>query len=217
LWKCGAQFRILLELVCIKVDDVGMTDDNSGPNTDPEEEVLQQQFVRAVRSFEAIMLSQIEIRNKLADRLNYSIRAGIIVLGFVAISILILLLTLSSQINRISGVVSGMNRDFSVVADNMDRINGHIGSMEQRVALLSNINSQTAIMDQGMATIAADLESMRTAVGEIGGHLNHVRGNVGNIAVSMDRMDIEVMNMGYEMHRMGKSARSINKMMPFLP
>jgi len=194
-----------------------MTDDNSGPNTDPEEEVLQQQFVRAVRSFEAIMLSQIEIRNKLADRLNYSIRAGIIVLGFVAISILILLLTLSSQINRISGVVSGMNRDFSVVADNMDRINGHIGSMEQRVALLSNINSQTAIMDQGMATIAADLESMRTAVGEIGGHLNHVRGNVGNIAVSMDRMDIEVMNMGYEMHRMGKSARSINKMMPFLP
>ena len=194
-----------------------MTDKKSGPNSDPEGGVLQQQFVRAVRSFEAIMFSQIEIRNKLADRVNYSIRAGIIILGFIAISILILLLTLSSQINRISGVVTSMNQDFSVVAEDMDRINGYMGAMEKRVALLNNINSQTAVMDQGMATIAADLEAMRTAVGEIGGHLTQVRGNVGNIAVSMDRMDIEVMNISREMHRMGGSARSINKMMPFLP
>jgi len=194
-----------------------MTEKNSRPSTDAEDVVLQQQFVRAVRSFEAIMLSQIEIRNKLADRVNYSIRAGIIVLGFVAISILILLLTLSSQINRISGVVSEMNLDFTVVAQNMDRINGFMGSMEKRVALLDSINGQTAVMDKGMATIATDLETMRVAVGEIGGHLNHMRGNVGNIAVSMDRMDIEVMNIAHEMHRMGGSARSINKMMPFLP
>ncbi|MCB1868923.1 MAG: translation initiation factor 2, partial [Gammaproteobacteria bacterium] len=161
--------------------------------------------------------SQIDIKNKLADRLNYSIRAGIIILGFVAISILILLLTLSSQINRISAVVSEMNQDFFVVAGDMARINGYIASMEQRVALLDNINGQTAIMDEEMATIATDLEVMRVSVGEIGGHLNQIRGNVGNIAVSMDRMDIEVINMAHEMHRMGGSARSINKMMPFLP
>ncbi|MCB1752541.1 MAG: translation initiation factor 2 [Gammaproteobacteria bacterium] len=194
-----------------------MTDKNSGPVTDAEDVVLQQQFVRAVTSFEAIILSQIDIKNKLADRLNYSIRAGIIILGFVAISILILLLTLSSQINRISAVVSQMNQDFYVVAGDMDRINGFIDSMEKRVALLDNINSQTAVMDQGMATIATDLEMMQISVGDIGGYLNHIRGNVGNIAVSMDRMDIEVMNMAGEMHRMGGSARSINKMMPFLP
>jgi len=194
-----------------------MVDKNSKTGTDAEDVVLQQQFVRAVRSFEAIILSQIDIKNKLADRLNYSIRAGIIILGFVAISILILLLTLSSQINRISGVVSEMNQDFQVVAGDMALINGYIGSMEKRVALLNNINYQTSVMDAGMATIATDLEAMRTAVGKIGGHLNHMRGNVGNIAVSMDRMDIEVLNMSHEMHRMGGSARSINKMMPFLP
>ena len=194
-----------------------MQDKSSRPNTDSDETVLQQQFVRAVRSFEAIMLSQIEIRNKLADRVNYSIRAGIIVLGFVAISILILLLTLSSQINRISAVVSEMNQDFNVVAKNMDQIKSHIGSMEKRVALLGSINGQTEVMDRGMATIASDLEAMRTAVGVISSDMTQVRGNVGNVAVSMDRMDIEVMNMAVEMHRMGGTARSINKMMPFLP
>ncbi|MCP5445231.1 MAG: translation initiation factor 2 [Chromatiaceae bacterium] len=194
-----------------------MVEKGSSPGSDAEDAVLQQQFVRAVTSFEAIILSQIDIKNKLADRLNYSIRAGIIILGFVAISILILLLTLSSQINRISAVVSEMNQDFFVVAGDMARINGYIASMEQRVALLDNINGQTAIMDEEMATIATDLEVMRVSVGEIGGHLNQIRGNVGNIAVSMDRMDIEVINMAHEMHRMGGSARSINKMMPFLP
>ncbi|MCB1758849.1 MAG: translation initiation factor 2 [Gammaproteobacteria bacterium] len=179
--------------------------------------MLQRKFLRAVSSFEAIILSQIDIKNKLADRLNYSIRAGIIILGFVAISILILLLTLSSQINRISAVVTEMNQDFNAVAESMARVNDHIGSMEQRVALLGDINAQTALMDQGMLTIADDLESMRGSVGEIRGYLTQVRGNVGNIAMTMDRMDAEVMNMSREMHRMGGGARSFNKMMPFLP
>ncbi|MCB1880318.1 MAG: translation initiation factor 2 [Chromatiaceae bacterium] len=194
-----------------------MTEKNSGLSTDAEDVVLQQQFVRAITSFEAIILSQIDIKNKLADRLNYSIRAGIIILGFVAISILILLLTLSSQINRISSVVSEMNQDFYSVAADMARINGYIESMEKQVALLNNINGQTAVMDEGMATIARDLEAMRIAVDEIGGHLGQMRGNLGNISVSMDRMDIEVMNITHEMHRMGGTARSVNKMMPFLP
>jgi uncharacterized protein YoxC len=195
----------------------GMADRNDIPDQEQEEAVLQRQFLRAVSSFEAIILSQIDIKNKLADRLNYSIRAGIIILGFVAISILILLLTLSSQINRISAVVSEMNQDFSAVAENMAHINNYIGSMEQRVALLGDINTQTAVMDEGMQTIAGDLETMRGSVGEIRGYLTHVRGNVGNIAMTMDRMDAEVVNMSREMHRMGAGARSFNKMMPFLP
>lgn len=194
-----------------------MVNQSDKPGTSPDEAVIQQQYVRAIRSFEAIILSQIDIKNKLADRLNYAIRAGIIVLGFVAISILILLLTLSSQINRISAVVNEMNLDFQAVSIDMDRIKGYVGSMEKRVALLNSINDQTAVMDGGMEAIANDLEQMQKAVAEIGVHMNRVRGSVGNIAVSMDRMDIEVLNMSHEMHRMGGTARGINKLMPFLP
>ncbi len=75
---------------------------NNSPGGD--DTILQQQFMRAVSSFEGIILSQIDIKNRLADRLNYSIRTGLVILGLIAASILILLLTLSSQITRISAV-----------------------------------------------------------------------------------------------------------------
>ncbi len=192
-----------------------MTEKSSGGVRVGNEEIQQQQLLRAISSFEGIMLSQIDIKNKLADRLNYSIRAGIIILAIIAVSILVLLLTLSSQINRISDVVSEMNQDFAIVAENMAQISGHVSSMELRVAKLREINEQTTVMDREMEGIAENLESMQTAVGEIGGHLLQVRGNVGNISVSMDRMDFEVLNMSREMHRMGGSARSLNKIFPF--
>ena len=73
-----------------------MADETYNIKISDDEAVLEKQFRRAVSSFEGIVLSQIDIKNKLADRLNYSIRAGIIILGVIAISILILLLTLDS-------------------------------------------------------------------------------------------------------------------------
>ena len=75
--------------------------------------ISEERLLRAATSFEAIMLSQIEAKKQLSVRVNYSIRAGIIILGLIAVSILILLLTLSSQINRISVVVGSMNENFT--------------------------------------------------------------------------------------------------------
>ena len=62
-----------------------------------DDAILQQQYLRALSSFEGIVLSQIDVKNKLGDRLNYSIRAGLIILSVIAFSILVLLLTLSSR------------------------------------------------------------------------------------------------------------------------
>ena len=87
-----------------------------------EDTVLQQQYLRALSSFEGIVLSQIDVKNALGDRLNYSIRAGLIILFVIAFSILVLLLTLSSQITRISNVVGAMNTHFSAVSLRMDEI-----------------------------------------------------------------------------------------------
>lgn len=152
-----------------------MTEKNADARSGSEE-LQQQQLLRAISSFEGIMLSQIDIKNKLADRLNYSIRAGIIILAIIAVSILILLLTLSSQINRISSVVSEMNQDFAIVSQNMARISGHVNSMERQVANLQQINDQTKVMDREMLGIAENLEAIQGAVGEIGQHLIQVRG-----------------------------------------
>jgi len=71
--------------------------DSASDTLDTEHEVSNQQLVRAARSFEAILISQIQIQDKLGDGLKANTRVGMIVLGLIAVSILILLFTLSSQ------------------------------------------------------------------------------------------------------------------------
>ena len=194
-----------------------MVDEPTKAKKSSDDKRLDQQFRRALTSFEGVVLHQNEIRNKLANRLNYSIRTGLIILGAIAISILILLLTLSAQINRISSVVGDMNDHFAAVSKQMSKINVYISSIEQRVALLDSIKQQTEIMDKEMKLIAEDLDTMRMTVGGISSNVNLVRNNVGAIAVAIDRMDVEVMQMSQDMQRISKPARSMNKMFPFLP
>ena len=184
-------------------------------NNNSEEAVTEQQFLRAATSFEAIILSQIDIKNKLGDRLNYSIQAGIILLGIIAVSILILLLTLSTQINKISAVVNDMNQDFASVTVQMNRINRYVGSIEQRVALLENIGQTTRVMSSEMGAVSNDLEVINGNLSGIKSHMGVVRGNVGSISTSINHMTGSVQRMGADMHRMGQPARTINKMFPF--
>jgi hypothetical protein len=106
-----------------------LTDEQPEIKTSDDEKILHQQFVRAVSSFEGIILSQIEMKNILAARLNHSIQAGLIILGLIAISILILLLTLSTQVNKISSVVHDMNTNFTLVSAQMTRMQTYIDSM----------------------------------------------------------------------------------------
>lgn len=192
-----------------------MAEERSTPPPADQEAILHQQYRRALSSFEGIILSQIDIKNRLGDRLNYSIQAGIIVLGVVAVSILVLLLTLSTQVNRISGVVAEMNHRFISVSSQMHRIRGHMAAMEQRVALLAEIEQKTAVMDRDMRRIGADMSQMQARVAGIDAHVAAVRDNVGNISINMDRMNTEVQVMSVEMQRVSRPARSMNKMIPF--
>ncbi|MEA3277526.1 MAG: translation initiation factor 2 [Pseudomonadota bacterium] len=192
-----------------------MAEERPTPSPADEDAILQQQFRRALSSFEGIILSQIDIKNKLGDRLNYSIQTGIIILGVIALSILVLLLTLSAQITRISGVVAEMNIRFTSVSTQMHEIKDHMGAMEQRVALLEQIEQKTAIMDREMGAIGADMDLMQRIVSGIDAHVGVVRNSVGNIAVNIDLMNLEVQSMSTEMLRVSRPARTINKMFPF--
>jgi len=131
------------------------------------------------------------------------------------VSILVLLLTLSAQITRISGVVADMNTNFTSVSDQMHQIRQHMVNMEQRVALLEEIDQMSGIMGREMVVIEDDMSVMQDMVHGISAHLRAVRSDVGSIAVNMDLMNNEVHFMGREMHRMAKPARSLNKMFPF--
>lgn len=192
-----------------------MADHTPEMRTSSDDAILQQQYLRALSSFEGIVLSQIDVKNKLGDRLNYSIRTGLIILSVIAFSILVLLLTLSSQINRISSVVGAMNTHFSAVSLRMDEITAHMGSMETQVSQLHRIESD-------MAKMRAEISGIVDVTGEIGYNVNNVdvnmdgtRVNVESIATTMNAMNAEVQAMSAEMHRMAKPARTLNRLFPF--
>jgi methyl-accepting chemotaxis protein len=192
-----------------------MTDDSVEPRTSADDAILQQQYLRALSSFEGIVLSQIDVKNRLGDRLNYSIRAGLIILFVIAFSILVLLLTLSSQINRISGVVGAMNTHFSAVSMRMDEISDDLGSMDLQVGQMRTIERVTNDMRVELEQIADSTGNIEVHVVNIGYQMTGTRQNVENIAMTMNAMNMEVQAMSAEMHRMAKPARTLNRMFPF--
>ena len=192
-----------------------MVKEPSGSEERTDDTVLQQQYLRALSSFEGIVLSQIDVKNALGDRLNYSIRAGLIILFVIAFSILVLLLTLSTQITRISDVVGAMNTHFSAVSLRMDEISEYLGSMETQVAQMKAIENDTASIKAEIAAIGEATGSIQSSVVNVGQHMGGTRQNVENIAVTMNAMNLEVQAMSLDMHRMGKPARTLNKMFPF--
>jgi methyl-accepting chemotaxis protein len=192
-----------------------MVGEPNGPRNTTDDAVLQQQYLRALSSFEGIVLSQIDVKNKLGDRLNYSIRAGLVILGVIAFSILVLLLTLSSQITRISDVVGAMNTHFSAVSLRMDEISSHLGSMEAQVAQLRVIQGFTSTMQDEIAGIGDSTGAIEGSVMSVNQHMAGALVNVESINVTMNAMNHEVQAMSAEMHRMAKPARTLNKMFPF--
>jgi uncharacterized protein YoxC len=192
-----------------------MVDEPNEPRGTTDDAILQQQYLRALSSFEGIVLSQIDVKNKLGDRLNYSIRAGLIILFVIAFSILVLLLTLTSQINRISNVVGSMNTHFSSVSVRMDEITEYLTLMETQVAHLESISGNMSIMETEVAGISESTGAIEGSVGSVGQQMTGSRVNVESIAVTMNAMNHEVQAMSAEMHRMAKPARTLNKIFPF--
>ncbi len=180
-----------------------------------EEAVMRQQYLRSLSSFEGIILSQIKVKNKLGDRLNLSIRTGLVILTFIAVSILVLLLMLSIQMSRISGIVIDMNSHFTSIATKMERITTNMGHMEHQVSQMEAISTHTEVMKTEMLAINGNMGSMDQSVTGITTDISDVSNRVGNIALTIHNMNNEVQAMSHEMHRMAKPARSINRMFPF--
>jgi len=192
-----------------------MTEEDIKPRTAVDDAILQQQYRRALSSFEGIILSEIELTNRLSTRLNYGIQAGTFILAAISISLSLLLFTLTSQVSRISSVVEGMKEHFISVSQQMNAISGHMNAIESRMALLEAVDQRTALMDVEMSNILTDMNDMRANVTGIDDYLATVRTHISNVSFNMDLMNNEVQIMSIELGRMAKPMRNMNKMFPF--
>lgn len=192
-----------------------MTEEDIKSRTAVDDAILQQQYRRALSSFEGIILSEIELTNRLSTRLNYGIQAGTFILAAISISLSLLLFTLTSQVSRISNVVEGMKEHFISVSQQMNAISGHMNAIESRVALLETVDQRTALMDVEMSNILTDMNDMRANVAGIDDYLATVRNHISNVSFNMDLMNNEVQIMSIELGRMAKPMRNMNKIFPF--
>ncbi len=192
-----------------------MSEEAMKVRTAVDDAILQQQYRRALSSFEGIILSEIELTNRLSTRLNYGIQAGTFILAAISISLSLLLFTLTSQVSRISSVVEGMKEHFISVSDQMHAISGHMNAIESRVALLEKVDQRTAIMNGEMVNILADMDQMRANVTGIDDYLATVRTHIANVSFNMDILNNEVQIMSAELGRMAKPMRNMNKIFPF--
>ena len=192
-----------------------MTEEDIKSRTAVDDAILQQQYRRALSTFEGIILSEIELTNRLSTRLNYGIQAGTFILAAISISLSLLLFTLTSQVSRISSVVEGMKEHFISVSQQMSAISGHMNAIESRVALLETVDQRTALMDVEMSNILTDMNDMRANVAGIDDYLATVRNHISNVSFNMDLMNNEVQIMSIELGRMAKPMRNMNKIFPF--
>jgi len=169
----------------------------------------------AINRFENIMLSRIYVQQRLGDRLKNSIRTGMVILFLLAVSIFILLLTLSIQVSRVADVVAHMNQNFVDISSNMKTINGYMVDMENQVAYLPKIKEKTAVMDQQMVLMNANFSAIKNEVKQISSHIAQVEGDMREVSQSVRHMDGQVGLMNRDTRRMSRPAQSMNKFFPF--
>jgi len=184
------------------------------PKASDDDIVLQQQYLRAISSFEGILLGQMKVKSDLSDRLNLSIKAGLVILSIIAISILTLLLMLSSQVTRISDAVGSMNTHFTSVSRKMNHIQDSVLAMETQIALLSDIEQYTTIMNQEMTNITSNVHAMESSVSQIDDQFRSIRYMIQDISTSIHHMNGEVQTINYEMDRMSEPAKNFNRFFP---
>ncbi len=170
---------------------------------------------QAIKRFEKIMMSRIYVQKRLGDRLKVSIRTGMVVLFLLAVSILVLLMTLTLQVGKVTQVAENMNTNFKHIAANMARINQYMQDMESQVAFLPQIRGKTQLMSSQVIKMNQDMYAMRQAMNKINGEMLLIQQQMGSISHSVKNMNGNVGLINSQVHKMAKPANRFNKMFPF--
>lgn len=168
----------------------------------------------AVRHFDRIIRSQIAIQGRQGDRIKNSIRAGIVFLALIAITIFVILITMVTQVELISDAVTGMDDSFDDVRFEMAKIDNLMTDMEKNVTYLNSIASVMQNMDGEMVQMTQQMQQMQTEVESMSREVTVMRQQADIMTQTAGRMDMEIYRMNQEVNRMAIPARSMNNMFP---
>ncbi|MCP4264486.1 MAG: hypothetical protein GY777_02740, partial [Candidatus Brocadiaceae bacterium] len=185
--------------------------DDLNTSTAPECQGIEE----AVSRFENIMLSRIYVQQWQGHRIKNSIRIGMVILFLLAISIFSLSLTLSFQMSKARESIVHMNKNFTVISENMIAINSHMRNMEQQVAYLPKIRGITTTMTEQMGLINDEITVVQHEMSRTTEHINNLYGEMNAITESIQYIDGDVGLLTHDTFLMSRPANSFNKFFPF--
>ncbi|MCW8917905.1 MAG: hypothetical protein OQL08_03715 [Gammaproteobacteria bacterium] len=168
----------------------------------------------AIRHFDRVVRSQISIQERQGERIKNSIRAGMVLLVLLAISIFVILYTMVTQVNLISEAVVRMESGFSEVTNQMVKVDRLMTSMEGNVLHMESVSSVMQGMDGEMGKMTRQMEQMQGEVDAMRGEVVVIRQQADTITHTAGVIDQEIYRMNQNINRMAAPARSMNKMFP---
>ncbi|NOR51657.1 MAG: hypothetical protein GQ470_03470 [Gammaproteobacteria bacterium] len=179
-----------------------------------EEDRNYEELRDSIRHFDRIIRSQMAIQSRIGDRVKNSIRAGMVFLALIAISIFVILVTMASQVELISEAVIGMDNSFDDVRIQMVKIDGLMTKMEKNVSYINSIATVMQGMDSEMVQMTNQVQQMQGEVELMSGEVKVMRRQADVMTQTTGMMDMEIHRMNREVNRMAAPARSMNNMFP---
>jgi len=184
----------------------------------PTKEVIEEsgydELKDAIRHFDRVMRSHMTIQGLQGDRIKNSIRAGVIFLALIAISIFIILITMVNEVEQISLAVNGMDQSFDKVRQQMVKVDSLMTKMETNVAQMNSIGPVMQSMDREMIQMSQQVQQMQAETEAMGREVSVIRQQADIMTKTTERMDMEIYRMNHEVNRMAAPARSMNNMFP---
>ena len=168
----------------------------------------------AIRHFDRVIRSNMSIQGRLGDRLKNSIRAGMIFLALIAISIFIILITMVTQVEHISAAVTGMDTAFDRVREEMVVVDHLMTKMEKNGSYMKAIGSVMQSMDSEMIKMNENVAQMQAEAAAMNREVKVIRQQADVMAHTTGVMDREIYRMNQEVNRMATPARGMNNMFP---
>jgi len=168
----------------------------------------------AIRHFDRVIRAQMKIQGSQGDRVNNSIRAGMLFLVLIGISIFVILVSMVTQVKQISESVTKMDASFGQVKVQMIKVDELMTHMEVNVASMASVDRVMQSMDAEMLAMTQKIGNMQQDVGAMSNELTVIRQQGDSMTHTAGVMDMEIYKMKQEVRRMATPARSINKMFP---
>ena len=188
-------------------------DEQASTDTETEDSSYDE-LKDAIRHFDRIMRSHMTIQGRQGDRIKNSIRAGMVFLAVIGISIFIILITMVTQVEQISVAVSGMDSSFGEVRKQMTRIDALMSHMETNAVEMNTIGPVMQTIDSEMVQMTQQVQQIQSETEKMGKEVSVLRQQADTMAKTAERMDMEIYRMNHEVNRMATPARSMNNMFP---